>query len=114
MNILPIRFQPLAFVLSGLLTGSSANAAPQHDAEHDHDRARQALSRGEVRPITEILTQVATEVPGEVVEVEFERSRRHGAEAWIYELKIMAEDGRLLEVQVDAATSRVLVAEEKD
>ncbi len=112
MNIPPIRFHPLAVILSGLLTCASANAAPQHDAGHDHDRARQALSRGEVRPIAEILARVATEVPGEVVEVEFERSQGHGDETWIYELKIIAEDGRLLEVQVDAATGRILVAEE--
>ncbi len=112
MNILPIRRQPLAVVLSGLLVYSSANATPQHDVGHDHDRARQALSRGEVRPIAEILARVANAVTGEVVEVEFERLRRHGDEAWIYELKIIAEDGRLLEVQVDAATGRILVAEE--
>ncbi len=112
MNILPIRRPSLAVVLSGFLTCASVHAAPPHDARHDHDHARQALSRGEVRPIAEILARVANAVPGEVVEVEFERLRRHGAEAWVYELKIIAEDGRLLEVQVDAATGRLLVAEE--
>lgn len=61
-----------------------------------------------MRPIAEILAGVA----GEVVGVAFERSRRHGAEAWVYELKIIAKDGRLLEVEVDAATGRILVAQE--
>ncbi len=82
------------------------------DGDRDHDHARHALERGEVRPIAEILARVATEVPGEVVEVEFEREHRHGEPCWIYELKILAGDGRLLEIQVDAATGRILEREE--
>lgn len=68
----------------------------------DHDRARAALLRGEVRPMSEILAAVAVAVPGDVVEVELERE--HGR--WVYELKIIATNGRLLEVLVDAATGR--------
>ncbi|MFD2111570.1 PepSY domain-containing protein [Thiorhodococcus fuscus] len=84
------------------------------DEKHDHERARHALRRGEVRPIAEILASVATQVPGEVVEVEFEheRKRDHGPQRWRYELKIIATDGRLLEVEVDAATGRILKVEE--
>jgi uncharacterized membrane protein YkoI len=84
--------------------------------EHDHERARHALDRGEVRPIAEILAQVAVAVPGEVIAVEFERRgeyrARHGGPGWIYELKILAEDGRLLEVLVDAETGRILTVEQ--
>lgn len=65
-----------------------------------------------MRPIAEILAEVANAVPDEVVGMEFERARRHGAEVWVYQLKIIAKDGRLLEVDVDAATDRLLVAEE--
>jgi len=84
------------------------------DDKHDHERARHALRRGEVRPIAEILASVATQVPGDVVEVEFERKRKrgHGPPRWLYELKIIATDGRLLEVEVDAASGRILKVEE--
>lgn len=70
----------------------------------DHDRARAALERGEVRPLEEILAAAAAQVPGEVVELELERE--HGR--WVYELKVIAPDGRVLEVMVDAASARVL------
>ncbi|WP_043752576.1 PepSY domain-containing protein [Imhoffiella purpurea] len=79
---------------------------------HDHERARHALRRGEVRPIAEIIDSVAAQVPGELVEVEFERTHGHGPPRWLYELKIIAPDGRLLEVLVDGATAEVLKVEE--
>lgn len=82
----------------------------EHRHAHDHDRARAALSRGEVRPLAEILALVSTAVPGDVVEVELERE--HGR--WVYELKVIATDGRRLEVLVDAADGMLLAHEEDD
>ncbi|MGD2021176.1 MAG: PepSY domain-containing protein, partial [Thiohalocapsa sp.] len=76
----------------------------------DHDRARAALERGEVLPLAEILASVTAQVPGDVVEVELERE--HGA--WVYELKVIAPNGRVLEVLVDAAAGRLLAHEEDD
>ena len=84
------------------LLGTTAVAAGP-DA-HDHDRARTALERGEVRPLAEILAAVAADVPGDIVEVELERERGR----WLYELKVIAPDGHVLEVLVDAATATVL------
>lgn len=110
MNIHPTPLPRIALVLGVLLTGMAGTAAPH--GRDDHDRARQALSRGEVRPIAEILTTVAKQVPGEVVEVEFERRGHHGTEAWIYEIKVLADDGRVQEVKVDAASGAILEVED--
>ncbi|MGD9298113.1 MAG: PepSY domain-containing protein [Thiohalocapsa sp.] len=90
-----------------LAIGFAAQAGP-HD--HDHDRARAALERGEVLPLAEILASVTAQVPGDVVEVELERE--HGT--WVYELKVIAPNGRVLEVLVDAAAGRLLAHEEDD
>jgi uncharacterized membrane protein YkoI len=76
----------------------------------DHDRARAALGRGEVRPLAQILETVTAEIPGEVVEVELERE--HGV--WVYEFKVIAPDGHVLEVLVDAASGALLEHEEDD
>jgi uncharacterized membrane protein YkoI len=92
-----VRLAP-GVLLLGMMTLDSAADPP------DHDRARAALERGEVRPLAEILAAAAAEVPGEVVELELERE--HGR--WVYELKVIAPDGRVLEVMVDAASARVL------
>jgi len=78
------------------------------DDDHAYDRARRAVDRGEARPIAELLKRLKTQVPGEVVGVEFERE--HGR--WVYEFKIIDSGGRLLEVYVDAQTGTVLSMEE--
>ncbi len=119
-----MRFQPIhrrhlvsGFVLAGLLIWTTVQAdhddhEPADDEEYDHERARDALDRGEVRPIAEILARVAAHVQGEVIKVEFEHEGHHETSTWIYELKVIDRRGRLLEVTVDAATGRILELEE--
>ena len=96
-----------------LTTGShvalSSDAERQwEDDDHAYDRARRAVDRGETLPIAELLERLKTQVPGEVVGVEFERE--HGI--WVYEFKVIDARGRLLEVYVDAETGAVLSMEE--
>jgi uncharacterized membrane protein YkoI len=49
-------------------------------------------------------------LPGKVIEVELEVEDG----VLVYDLKILAKDGRLVEVEVDAATSKVLKVEDDD
>ena len=104
------------FTLTGLMAGAAVlSAIPLHHSlsddkiggEHDHERARRALERGEIRPLSEILASVRARIPGEVVKVEIEREDG----VWVYELKIVAKDGRFLEVYVDAKTARIIKIE---
>lgn len=76
-------------------------------ADDDHDRARLAVERGEALPLVEILTRVRPLLGGEVVGVSFEREDGR----WIYEFRVIATAGRLLEVHVDAATAEILKLE---
>jgi len=73
-------------------------------ADSDHERARAALLAGEVRPLTEVLEQVSRSHPGQVLEVELERE----GERWVYELKLLQSDRRLLKLVVDARDGKVL------
>ena len=81
---------------------------------HDHERAREARLRGEIQPIARILHQVGAQVPGEVIGVELEQEQHAGQRVWIYELKILAPDGRRREVEVDARDGRILELEDDD
>jgi uncharacterized membrane protein YkoI len=95
--------------LSPIVAAALVLLAPTAVADDsDHERARAALARGEVRPITEILRAVSAEVAGDVVEVELERE--HGT--WVYEITVIDADGRRREVLVDAADARVLDVED--
>jgi uncharacterized membrane protein YkoI len=79
-------------------------------SDDDHERARLALQRGEIRSLTDILREVGAELGGEVIEVEFEnRNRRRN---YAYQFKVLTPDGRVSEVLVDAATARILERED--
>jgi hypothetical protein len=72
---------------------------------HDHERAREALARGQVLPLGSVLDQLARQRPGgHVLEVELERS--HGR--WVYEIKQMDANGRLVKFKLDAQTGVLL------
>jgi uncharacterized membrane protein YkoI len=79
------------------------------DEGQPYDRARRALSRGEILPIAQLLEQVQARFPGEVVGVEFEDEHGHA----VYEFKIVDESGRLREVYVNAQTGEVLSIEDE-
>jgi len=59
-----------------------------------------ALKRGEIRPLDEVLRVVSERFPGEVIEIEPER---HGPR-WVYEIKVLGNDGRRRTIVVDART----------
>lgn len=85
-------------------------AGPALADRDDHDRARRALEAGEVLPLSEILAAVEAVRPGRVIEVELERDDGR----WIYELELVAPDGRILEIEIDAATADILDIEREE
>jgi|GEM_PF-3578870 len=86
--------------------GDGRGRGQGHDHDHDHDEARQALDRHDILPLRRILEGVATQFPGDILEVELEAE--HGR--WLYELMVLATDGRMIKVKVDAATGQVMSA----
>lgn len=77
-------------------------------ASSDHDLARQALQSGEILPLDKILAAVSAKHPGQVLEVELDRDRYDGKKIWIYEIKSVTQDGKLMKLEVDAKTGEVL------
>jgi uncharacterized membrane protein YkoI len=76
---------------------------------HDHDDARRAVEAGEIRPLTDILNIVRGKLPGDVVSVKLERE----AGAWMYELRVVDDKGRLFEIHVDGRSGEVERTKEK-
>ena len=89
---------------TALLAIAIAIPATAAFAGNDHDKARAALVAGEIQPLPKILESVAREHPGDVLEVELERERG----SWIYEIKILQSDGKLLKLDVDARDAAVI------
>lgn len=97
----------VALVLAGVANAPAAVAGGRGD---DHDRAREAVRSGEVMPLGQVLERIAPLHPGQVLEVELEREGGR----WVYELRLLAADGRLLRLELDARTAEVLRVRQRD
>ena len=73
-------------------------------SQQDYSRAQRAISRGEARPLREVLDSVMSEHPGRLVQVGFSET---GA-APFYRLQIVAGGGAVLSVSVNAASGRII------
>ncbi|MDX2257574.1 MAG: PepSY domain-containing protein [Hyphomicrobiaceae bacterium] len=74
------------------------------------DDALRLLREGRILPLATLLDRLAATVPGHVVEMELEDDDG----ALVYDFKVLSPDGRLSEVEVDAATGEVLAIEDDD
>ena len=103
----PLRSQPvlstLAFVLAMVL------ASPPALADSEQDRARAAVQAGKVLPLKTLLERLEREHPGQVLEVELEQDDGR----WIYEIKLLQAGGRLVKLELDAASGAVLQRKER-
>ncbi len=75
--------------------------------EHDHEYADRARRSDNILPLRDVLAHIKRSIKGEIVGVEFERE--YGR--WVYEIKMIAVDGRYYEIYVDAMTGRTLKIE---
>ncbi|HWU77173.1 MAG TPA: PepSY domain-containing protein [Rhodanobacter sp.] len=101
--IFPIRPFAVSFSLAiALLALAALTASPRALADHhdhdDHVEARALLQRGEILPLSRILSIVQQQVPGDVIEVELE----HGKHGWEYEVKVLAASGHVRKVDLNA------------
>lgn len=95
------RLTPLILFLVPVL---ALTAAPVLADREDHDRARKALERGEILPLSRILDIARADSDGRVIEVDLDRDDGR----WVYELDLLTRDGRLLELEIDAASGQII------
>ncbi len=76
------------------------------DDRDDHERARDAMTSGEIRPLAEILSEVERHYVGRVIQTELERDDGR----WVYELKLLPASGRVYQLKIDAGTGKVMRA----
>lgn len=105
---MPMRHSILIFSLALLAT--SAPAQTPGPVLDDYEMARDAVSRGDFLPLDRILDIVGKTHPGRLVELELELDD----DRWVYEVEIVTKDGRLVEIDLDAATGTIIGVEEDD
>ena len=99
---------PLLLVISLLLPFWLVPAAMAGDI--DQDDAIRLREAGEILPLESILTKAREHHDGKVIGVELERER----DSFIYEIKILDNNGILWEMKINAEDGMVLEEEQED
>jgi uncharacterized membrane protein YkoI len=105
----PLHRTRLVFVVLPLVLALAVTSGHASERKKkDHEAARLALARHEVLPLTKILAIAEQRAPGEVLKVELEEDDGRMK----YDLKILARNGRVLELELDAKTGATLKLED--
>ncbi len=122
-----MRRQFLFLLALGLAQGArpvsalaDQSSAPGQDSDHDNDNdhdddhdereqeeIRRAVKEGRAAPLRDILDLVARHHPGEVIRVK--AAVRDGVV--IYKIRVLARDGAITEIRVNAQTRTIIRAE---
>lgn len=70
----------------------------------DHDSAREALASGKVLPLSEILSKVSTEYPGDPINIKFKQNQ----DSYVYKVVILQESGEVAKLRVDATNGEII------
>ena len=97
------------FISIGLMASVLAGIPASADSV-SHEHARQLLQQGKIRPLQEIVAIVRAKLPGEILETELECED----DGLVYDFKILRPGGRIQEVEVDAASGRIIKIEDDD
>ncbi|WP_323017670.1 PepSY domain-containing protein [Castellaniella sp.] len=99
-------------VLAAILAAGGMWATGAQAHNHDREKAERLQALGKVLPLQDVLARVAKDYPGQVLKVEFDEDDKtcQGTATcrWVYELKILQDDGRLVKIKVDAQSGQVL------
>ena len=101
------------WALSGLgaclLGATPVLRADDHDRD-SHELARQALEQGRVLPLRTVLERIERDYEGQALKVEFEQDDGR----FLYKIRLLQSDGRMVKLKVDAVDGRVLEIKRKE
>lgn len=100
-----------ASVIAIALSLGIAGAIADDDDARDHERARKALLEGRMKSLSEVTEIVKPNLPGQILGVELDSEDGGG---FVYEFDVLTPKGKLLEIDVDAATGAILSIEDDD
>lgn len=94
---------------AGILSlGFIATACAEGRATGEFDDVLTDEQRDQLLPLEKILAIVSQQIPGEVIDVEIELENG----LTVYEITVLAPNGRVREIELDARTGKVLEIED--
>lgn len=79
-------------------------APPVQAGSDETARVRAAVRSGEIAPLENVLKAVRRELDAQVIEIELDDDDGR----WIYKVKLLAPDGRVVKLEYDARTLALL------
>ncbi len=77
---------------------------PSDLSQSGRGQARDAVQRGEIRPLEEVTARVQQRYPGRLLDAQLRQAQGR----WVYDLKMLTRNGRVLRIAVDARTAQIL------
>ena len=103
----PLRRLALTCLALLVLGASPVLRADDHES---HELARQALEQGRVLPLRTVLEKIERDYQGQALKVEFEQDDGR----FLYKIRLLQSDGRMVKLKVDAVDGRVLDTKRKE
>jgi uncharacterized membrane protein YkoI len=83
----------------------------QSQARDDHHLARELLKSGQIVSVETLLEKVKTQYTGHILKIKLD-DEDDAKSGWAYEIKLLRDDGAVVEIEYDAKTLEVIKIEE--
>lgn len=110
LRITRIMFKLIRPALALLILGPLA-LIPFARADDDHRIARELLKAGEIVSLERLLEEVKSSYPGHILKIKLDDDD-DAETGWVYETKILRDDGVVVKIEYDAKSLKVLEVEE--
>lgn len=77
---------------------------------NDHEKAIEAVKNGEILPLAQILQSIQEKFDGRILAINLKDSEK-GLFGWVYDIRMINENNKVINLRVDAGTSTVLLIE---
>ena len=79
----------------------------------DHEKAIQAAQNEEILPLDQILFKIQEEFEGRILGINL-IDHEKGLFGWVYDIRLINNNNKIMNIRVDAGTSTVLLIESGD
>lgn len=81
--------------------------------ESDHEKAIQAVQNEEILPLDQILSKIQDKFEGRILGINLTDNEK-GLFGWVYDIRLINNRNKVVNIRVDAGTSTVLLIESGD
>ncbi len=98
-------FKAILIAIALSMVMAPTDSAVAAEKKSDHDEVRGVMKQQKILPYGEIARLVKSRYNGRIVGQEL---RKFSRERWVYEMKVLRDDGQVIMVLVDAHSGRIM------